>query len=51
MAKNFIIVSCVVLGSVFLAVCAFMINLIKDEQNIKQEVSTKTVQNMNLVNV
>ena len=52
--KNFLIVSCVVLGSIFLAACAYLITLIGDAQNEKQYDNSnndKTVQNMNLVSM
>jgi len=52
--KNFLIVSCVVLGSIFLAACAYLLMLIGDAQNEKQYVNSnndKTVQNMNLVSM
>ena len=38
--KNFLIVSCVVLGSIFLAACAYLLTLIGDAQNEKQYVNS-----------
>lgn len=52
--KNFLIVSCVILSSVFLASVAYMLTLINNTQTEKQYVNNnnnKTVQNMNLVNM
>ena len=50
--KNFILVSCVILGSIFLAACAYMLMLISDAQNETQAIDkNQTVQNMNLVSM
>jgi len=50
--RNFVIVSSVILGSIFLAACAYMLVLINDaKQESATQKNTETVQNMNLVSM
>ena len=51
-SKNFLIVSCVILGSIFLAACAYMLTLINDankDNSLKQKNSI--VDNIDFVNM
>ena len=45
------IVICVILGSIFLAACVYMLSLINEEQKANKNINTNTVQNMNIVNM
>ena len=50
--RNFVVISCVVLGSVFLAACVYMLTLISDAQNSNTYTHNNyNVQNMNLVSM
>jgi len=50
--RNFVIVSSVILGSIFLAACAYMLVLINDaKQEPATQKNNETVQNMNLVSM
>lgn len=50
--RNFVIVSSVILGSIFLAACTYMLVLINNaKQESATQKNTETVQNMNLVSM